>query len=122
MDFRFSKEEQAFRQEVRQFLREELPPDWVGLAILTDWVSSDENWERHKLMARLEQQWQGVTAASRIKEVTLHYLEGHIQVELKLPLALLEEDPQVSRDDLQAEFDKVAARLDEVSAVKLSFV
>lgn len=52
VDFRFSKEEQAFRQEVRQFLREELPPDWVGLAILTDWVSSDENWERHKLMAR----------------------------------------------------------------------
>ena len=77
---------------------------------------------RHKLMARLEQQWQGVAAANRIEEVTLHYLEGHIQVELKLPLALLAEDPQASRETLQAEFDKVADRLGEVSAINLSFV
>jgi alkylation response protein AidB-like acyl-CoA dehydrogenase len=28
MDFRFSAEEEAFRQEVRSFLQRELPPDW----------------------------------------------------------------------------------------------
>ena len=77
---------------------------------------------RHKLMARLEQEWQGVEAASRIKEVTLHYLEGHIQVELKLPLALLAKDPQANRDAMQAEFDNIAARLKEVSAINLNFV
>jgi cation diffusion facilitator family transporter len=77
---------------------------------------------RHTLMARLEQQWQGVVAANRILDVTLHYLEGHIQVELKLPVALLEEDPQAKRDSLQAEFDNIAARLSEVSAINLNFV
>ena len=77
---------------------------------------------RHKLMARMEQQWQDVAAASRIEDVTLHYLEGHIQVELKLPLDVLEKDPQTSRESLQAEFDRIAARLPEVSAINLSFV
>jgi len=30
MDFRFSDEEEAFRKEVQDFLRELLPPDWPG--------------------------------------------------------------------------------------------
>ena len=30
MDFRFSDEEEAFRKEVQDFLRESLPPDWPG--------------------------------------------------------------------------------------------
>ena len=32
MDFRFTAEQEAFREEVRAFLREELPPDWEGAA------------------------------------------------------------------------------------------
>ena len=28
MDFSFSKEEIAFRQEVEDFVKQELPPDW----------------------------------------------------------------------------------------------
>ena len=30
MDFRFTPEEEAFRQELRAFLKSELPPDWEG--------------------------------------------------------------------------------------------
>ena len=30
MDFRFSSEDETFRQEVRDFLAAELPPDWQG--------------------------------------------------------------------------------------------
>ena len=30
MDFRLTAEEEAFRQEVREFLRQELPPNWEG--------------------------------------------------------------------------------------------
>ena len=76
---------------------------------------------RRKLMAQLEQQWQGVDAARRIKEVTLHYLEGQIQVELKLPLTVLEGDTQASRDTLQAMFNDVAEKLDDVSAITLNY-
>ncbi len=77
---------------------------------------------RKKLMAQLEQQWQGLDAASRIKEVTLHYLDGQVQVELKLPLAVLEEDTQSGRARLQAQFNEVAEKLKDVSAITLSYV
>jgi cation diffusion facilitator family transporter len=77
---------------------------------------------RHKLMAQLEQQWQGLAAASRIEDVTLHYLEGQIQVELKLPFTVLEENTQASRDALQSQFDEVANRLEEVSAITVCYV
>jgi hypothetical protein len=77
---------------------------------------------RHKLMAQLEQQWQGLAAARRIEEITLHYLEGQIQVELKLPLAILEEDTRASRDAIQAQFDEVAKRLEQVSAITVCYV
>ena len=30
MDFRFSPEDEAFRQELRSFIQQELPPDWEG--------------------------------------------------------------------------------------------
>lgn len=77
---------------------------------------------RRKLMAQLEEQWRGLEAASRIEEVTLHYLEGQIQVELKLPLAILEGNAQASRDTLQAQFNTVAEKLDDVSAITLSYL
>jgi alkylation response protein AidB-like acyl-CoA dehydrogenase len=43
MDFRFSQEEEAFRQEVRQWLKEVIPPRWheidAGL-----WEETEESW------------------------------------------------------------------------------
>ena len=30
MDFRFTPEDEEFRQEVREFIKQELPPDWEG--------------------------------------------------------------------------------------------
>ena len=30
MDFKFSDEQEMFREEVREFLRQELPADWDG--------------------------------------------------------------------------------------------
>jgi cation diffusion facilitator family transporter len=76
---------------------------------------------RQELMAKLEDQWRGLDAASRIEEVTLHYLEGQIQVDLKLPLAILESDTKASRDALQAQFNTVAEKLDDISAITLSY-
>ena len=77
---------------------------------------------RRKMMAQLEQQWQGLAAAQRIEEVTLHYLKGQIQVELKLPLAILEEETQSNRDAIQAQFNEVAEKLEEVSAITVCYV
>lgn len=52
MDFQFSQEEEAFRQEIRQFLKEELPPDWLGPLSYEDEHESDEMWAFSRHMAR----------------------------------------------------------------------
>jgi alkylation response protein AidB-like acyl-CoA dehydrogenase len=60
MDFRFTEEQDNFRQEIRTFLKTELPPDWVDYSPVTsaDHVNHDENgWEvfediAHKLGER----------------------------------------------------------------------
>ena len=41
MDFQFTPEDEAFRLEVRDFLRHELPPDWVGI-VNNDMLAADE--------------------------------------------------------------------------------
>jgi len=43
MDFRFSQEEEAFRQEVRQWLKQEIPQRWVELDPGI-WEESEESW------------------------------------------------------------------------------
>ncbi len=43
MDFRFSQEEEAFRQEVRRWLREEIPQRWIELDPGM-WEETDESW------------------------------------------------------------------------------
>jgi len=52
MDFSFTKEEEAFRQELRDFLKTELPPDWKGI---DEW-NTEEEWQ-------LTQQWAKKLAA-----------------------------------------------------------
>ena len=54
MEFRFTPEEDAFRDELRQFLSQELPDDWVGVE---QDDGDDETWEftlkmRKKLAAK----------------------------------------------------------------------
>lgn len=51
MDFRFSEEEERFRQEVRDFVKQELPPDWVAYGILGE-VDTEEEWQFCRSMTR----------------------------------------------------------------------
>ena len=44
MDFRFGEEDEAFRQEVRDFIKRELPPDWTGTGLLQEAKDGPE-WE-----------------------------------------------------------------------------
>ncbi len=43
MDFRFSVEEEAFREEVRQWLKKEIPPRWTDLDPGL-WEETEESW------------------------------------------------------------------------------
>ena len=50
MDFKFTPEQEAFRQEIRQWLEQELPPDWEGYDREDSY--SAENFEFTKQMAK----------------------------------------------------------------------
>ena len=43
MDFRFSEKEEAFRQEVRDWLEKEIPARWIELGVAI-WEEDDEIW------------------------------------------------------------------------------
>ena len=51
MDFRFTQEEEKFRQEIREFLKRELPPDWTGWPVLGE-ADTDEDWAFCRQMTR----------------------------------------------------------------------
>jgi len=51
MDFRFSEEDELFRQEVLEFIRQELPPDWNGTGLLQEAKDGPE-WEFSRSMMR----------------------------------------------------------------------
>ena len=44
MDLHFSKEDEEFRQEVLQFISQELPADWRGTGLLSE-AKDDEEWQ-----------------------------------------------------------------------------
>lgn len=46
MNFRFTEDEEAFRQEVRDFLKKELPPNWVGYDFIRRNPGAEEEMNR----------------------------------------------------------------------------
>jgi len=48
MDFRFAPEEQAFRQELRDWLGENVPPDWEGVFL----EEEEEDWQQGRAFVK----------------------------------------------------------------------
>ena len=51
MNFAFTKEEEAFRQEILAFLRQELPPGWIGATYYEDELEEEDIWAMGRKMA-----------------------------------------------------------------------
>ena len=74
---------------------------------------------RHEVLARLNGIWQDSPAASHIKRVGLHYLDGRLRVDVFLPLELVS-DPNSARqvrDSLQVPAQQMA----EIESVAVHF-
>ena len=55
MHFTFTPEQTAFRQDLREFLKAELPPDWKGAD--EDGRTDDVAFERHMRRRLIEKEW-----------------------------------------------------------------
>ena len=51
MNFAFTKEEEAFRQEILAFLKQELPPGWIGATYYEDELEQEEIWTLGRKLA-----------------------------------------------------------------------
>ena len=75
---------------------------------------------REAILTKLDSAWSEIDESRQIDDITLHYLEGKIDVELLLPLAVIAHDP-AKGEELSRRFDLVAARLSEIGQIKLHY-
>lgn len=73
---------------------------------------------RKQIMERLNVVWQDIEAVSQIQSVTLHYLDGHIVVDVKLPLALA---GQAGTNKLINDLRQAALSLEEIKDLQIGF-
>jgi len=78
---------------------------------------------RQDILKSLKASWSAIEGASLIRDedITLHYLEGKIRIDLVLPLSLLENDPLSTRDRIAHRFGELAKQLDNVDAISVLY-
>ncbi len=74
---------------------------------------------RAEVLERLERRWAGIPAARRIEEVTLHYLDGRIHVDVTLPLDAARD--RAEADALARALREAAAGLEGIGEVRVHF-
>ena len=74
---------------------------------------------RDEVLGRLQACWEHLPAARQIRRVNLHYLNGQIQVEVELPLAL-GADPQQAVANADA-FSEAATADSEIAGVRVLY-
>lgn len=74
---------------------------------------------RDEILARLRRHWEPLSEASAIEDITLHYLDGKIHVDITLPLECVA-DRRAARALTEA-FRRAVEALDEIGEVKLLF-
>jgi cation diffusion facilitator family transporter len=73
---------------------------------------------RGDLIEKLQRQWADLEAVDA-EQVTLHYLRGKLQIDLTLPLAVLDAHPDIRT--LILNIERAAKELPEVDSVRVSF-
>jgi len=78
---------------------------------------------RRDVIKKLTRHWPEIGVPGHIsdQDITLHYLEGKIRIDLVLPLGLLENEPLKTRDRIAAQFAAVAAQLDDVESISVYY-
>lgn len=78
---------------------------------------------RSTVVQQLKQAWSSIQEAKAVRDddITLHYLNGKIVVELVLDLGLLEQDPLASRQQIAAQFESAAQEVNNIKQIKIYF-
>ena len=78
---------------------------------------------RQGILNKLKVEASGIEGimAIRDEDITLHYLEGKIRIDLVLPFTLLENDASATRERIAAQFDQVAGKMDDIESIVVCY-
>ena len=76
---------------------------------------------RQEMLKKLEQAWEGITESKEIENITLHYLQGKIEIELLLPLAILHNEPSNTALDIEQSFKEALKNVSEIEKVSIRY-
>ena len=76
---------------------------------------------REGILEKLESAWADVEEAKKIENTTLHYLQGKIQIELLLPLAILHNAQPDAEKAVEQRFKEALVSVEEVSQVSIHY-
>lgn len=76
---------------------------------------------RREMLKKLELAWIGVEEAKKIDCITMHYLQGKIEIELLLPLAILHNAQLDAEKAVKGRFVQALANVEEIEKVSIRF-
>ena len=76
--------------------------------------------ERGAATARLEQAWADIPAAAEVRRLDLHYLDGHLYVDVELPLELAPDRARI--EAIEAQLRAAACADPDVADVRVRLV
>lgn len=76
---------------------------------------------RYEILEKMNSAWADVEEARKIENITLHYLQGKIQIELLLPLAILHNAQPDAEKAVEQRFKQALASVEEVSKVSIHY-
>jgi len=76
---------------------------------------------RHEILKKLDLAWANVEEAKKIDNITLHYLQGKIQIELLLPLSILHNMRPDIEKEVEQRFKKALENVEEIEKVSVYY-
>jgi len=76
---------------------------------------------RHEILKKLDLAWANVEEAKKIDNITLHYLQGKIQIELLLPLSILHNMRPDTENEVEQRFKKALEKVEEIETVSVYY-
>ena len=73
------------------------------------------------MLKKMELAWANVEEARKIDCITMHYLQGKIEIELLLPLAILHNAQPDLEKALEQQFVEALSDVEEISKISLRF-
>ena len=76
---------------------------------------------RQEMLKKLEQAWANIAEAKEIENITLHYLQGKIEIELLLPLAILHNEQSNTALGIEQRFKEALKNVSEIEKVSIRY-